>query len=52
MLSYAREHDCDFIATNGHYGRIGTLAEGGGGAARRGKEQEFVDRITARTSAS
>lgn len=51
LLSYAREHDCDFIAT-GHYGRIGTLAEGGGGAARRGKEQELVDRITARTGTS
>ena len=32
LLSYAREHDCDFIAT-GHYGRIETLSEGGGGAA-------------------
>ena len=51
LLSYAREHDCDFIAT-GHYGRIGTLAEGGGGAARRGEEQELVDRIAARMGTS
>lgn len=51
LLSYAREHDCDFIAT-GHYGRIGTLAEGGGGSVRRGEEQEFMARITARTGAS
>ncbi len=51
LLTYAREHDCDFIAT-GHYGRIGTLAGGGGGAAGRDEEQELVDQIASRTGAS
>ncbi len=51
LLTHAREHGCDFIAT-GHYGRIGTLAGGGGGSMRRDGECGLIDEIAARAGAA